>query len=217
MRTPNAGTARQVLQNPIRAESSPPWWNDHRPSDCPSPYCCFSSTIMLAAFVMPYNVLSCFIGRYILDHYHLWHRTLPLGVERSGGKDGELIAAAIAGAFSASFIITLYNIASWSVRYGYRHPGVSTACMCLPTGPIKWCFWAILILWSPLPLFGALMHLRFDYVDPVSMLGIYGFGAMIIFPGAVVLIIFLFYLVDKLEDADSVDTEARCCYNLLRS
>ncbi|KAH8813806.1 hypothetical protein DL96DRAFT_1821046 [Flagelloscypha sp. PMI_526] len=178
MATPTVGTIQQHL-DPIlvpppsrfsRAMKLAYWWGV---------YCTSVAGIML-----PYNTLSCFLGRYLLDHFHLWDRTLPPGTDRSRGKDGELISAAI-----AAFIGTLLSLAGglFSVVVSERFfvdPGTSSRNAEVAWFGVFYVPCCLLAAVGSMAASGGFMHARFHYVHPDTLLGVYAFGSLITFPSS---------------------------------
>ncbi|KAH8829783.1 hypothetical protein DL96DRAFT_1590395 [Flagelloscypha sp. PMI_526] len=125
-----------------------------------------------------YNIAACALGRFFLDHFRLWDRVIPSGVSEID-KYAELIAALLSSWLStplaAGLIYVLYfPVEDWLRR---RRPTFR-----IPDGFRPLFSIVLLIEWSLLPVSGAILHPRFHYVDPVSLLGAYFFGSLLLIP-----------------------------------
>ncbi|KAH8796837.1 hypothetical protein DL96DRAFT_1643326 [Flagelloscypha sp. PMI_526] len=169
MPTPKAGTVRQPDVEVLSSPSKKEWFKD------------LPLTIWLAllsAVSCVYCIISCALGRFFLDHFHLWpsRYTVPSDAP-SLDKHAELIAALVAGCLTgpATFgaIILFYLFGDILIP---RHmPSVLGR---LPLLGI--CFFVILVL---LAILGAMFHMRFRYLTVVTILATYGFGSLFLLSG----------------------------------
>ncbi|KAH8829786.1 hypothetical protein DL96DRAFT_1590413 [Flagelloscypha sp. PMI_526] len=132
----------------------------------------------ITATITGYNIGACALGRFFLDHFRLWDRIIPTGVSEID-KHAELIAALLAGCLSAPLAIGIvfvlyFYVEDWLER---RHSKFE-----IPDGFPPIIFIVLLTEWSLLPTAGAMLHPRFQYVDPVSLLGVYFFGSLLLIP-----------------------------------
>ncbi|KAH8795129.1 hypothetical protein DL96DRAFT_1690426, partial [Flagelloscypha sp. PMI_526] len=114
----------------------------------------------------------------MLDHFRLWDRVIPPDVPKIE-RHAELIAALLAGWLSSPVAIGLllilrFGVDSWLRRAELKFrflDHISTVVVVV-----------LLSEWSLLLVAGAMLHPRFHYVDPISLLGIYCFGSLLLVP-----------------------------------
>ncbi|KAH8796849.1 hypothetical protein DL96DRAFT_1643354 [Flagelloscypha sp. PMI_526] len=138
-----------------------------------------------------HNVACCALGRFMLDHFHLWNSRWIIPPDApSIEKHAELIPAFVAGCLAGpatyggavaadSFIIALRK----------RHVQIR-----IPRGDGG--VWAIylLSLWILMAVIGAILHPRFRYVNVGSILGVFGFGNLFLFFPTLGLVL---YMIEK--------------------
>ncbi|KAH8813652.1 hypothetical protein DL96DRAFT_500483 [Flagelloscypha sp. PMI_526] len=125
-----------------------------------------------------YNIGAGALGRFMLDHFRLWNRVIPLDTPKLD-RHAELIAALLASWLSSPVAIGLLLILHFGVDRWLRRielkfrflDHISTVVVVV-----------LLSEWSLLLVAGAMLHPRFQYVDPVSLLGIYCFGSLLLIP-----------------------------------
>ncbi|KAH8813684.1 hypothetical protein DL96DRAFT_1625114 [Flagelloscypha sp. PMI_526] len=134
-------------------------------------------TLAITTAICTYNVSACALGRFFLDHFHLWNRTMPPDVPNIE-KHAEPIVALLAGALSPplTFLIfsILFLIDDIILVRGYKFRILDVY------GMLVWIF--IVALFSLLPAMAALIHLKFLHVTPLTTLAVFGFGSLVIFP-----------------------------------
>ncbi|KAH8813655.1 hypothetical protein DL96DRAFT_1715971 [Flagelloscypha sp. PMI_526] len=125
-----------------------------------------------------YNIGAYALGRFFLDHFHLWNRVIPSDASKFD-KHGELIAAFLAGWLSTPAALGLLNILAhgvdeWLERRKIRFRFLDHLSAIVVA--------VLLTEWSILLATGAMLHPRFRYVDPVSLFGVYWFGSLLLMP-----------------------------------
>ncbi|KAH8795133.1 hypothetical protein DL96DRAFT_1723785 [Flagelloscypha sp. PMI_526] len=124
-----------------------------------------------------YHVGACALGRFFLDHFNLWERKIPSNASPLN-KHAELLAALLASCLSTPVAVgLLYALLAVDNVIDRRRTkflflnNVSDAV-----------FYVILTEWSLLPVSGLILHPRLEYVNPVSILGVYWFGSLVLLP-----------------------------------
>ncbi|KAH8796841.1 hypothetical protein DL96DRAFT_1689011 [Flagelloscypha sp. PMI_526] len=169
MPTPHPGTVRQLdvetIYPPPRQES-------------PSNLKLIVQLIEISISSCVHTITCCALGRFLLDHFHLWHArwTVPPDAP-SIEKHAELIAAFLAGCLAGP---GTYGVAivvdAIDTEIRRRRP-----LMRLPeTALVLWGIY-FFALWTLLVITGAILHTRFRYLTVGSILGVYGFGSLILF------------------------------------
>ncbi|KAH8795132.1 hypothetical protein DL96DRAFT_1300887 [Flagelloscypha sp. PMI_526] len=180
MGTPKAGTIQHPALSPIYSprSTSSQLWRD---------WIKFISWLfgITLAFTV-YNIGACALGRFLLDHFHLWDRNIPSDASELN-KHAELLAALLASWLSTLaaigvIIILVRYIDRWIRRIQRQYIGRRRRKF--QFGDHYWTIVVVVLLseWSLLPIAGAMLHPRFHYVDPVSLLGVYGFGNLALLP-----------------------------------
>ncbi|KAH8834696.1 hypothetical protein DL96DRAFT_1701725 [Flagelloscypha sp. PMI_526] len=135
------------------------------------------------AGVCAYNISTCALGRFFLDHFHLWTRTMSPDAP-TVEKHAELIVALLAGCVSVPLTILTFAIVDdldrelWIQGWRFQIMNIHNI--------IIWIFVVVLI--SVLPTIAAMIHLKFHHVTPVSTLAVFGFGSLITLPLSIALI-----------------------------
>ncbi|KAH8796823.1 hypothetical protein DL96DRAFT_1643301 [Flagelloscypha sp. PMI_526] len=157
----------------------------YRPPKRQCPY-----DLQLPLILLEINVASCIhtitccaLGRFMLDHFHLWRSTWIIPSDAPGiEKHAELIAALLAGSLAGPGLYGGGHVAdamiSAELDKRFRDLRRRTR---IPIGNIP--LWGVyfLILWALLAITGAVLHPRFHYLTAGSILGVYGFGALFLF------------------------------------
>ncbi|KAH8825501.1 hypothetical protein DL96DRAFT_1817045 [Flagelloscypha sp. PMI_526] len=138
-----------------------------------------------------HSVACCALGRFMLDHFHLWSsRWIIPPNEPSIEKHAELIAAFMAGCLAGP---ATYGAAavSHTIIPDLRRRNVYVRIRTDDLGS-----WAVylLVLWVSMAITGAMLHPRFRYLTVGSILGVYGFGALLLFLPSLGLV---FYMVER--------------------
>ncbi|KAH8813698.1 hypothetical protein DL96DRAFT_1625165 [Flagelloscypha sp. PMI_526] len=133
--------------------------------------------IFIIAFFGGYNTAACALGRFMLDHFHLWNRTIPTDLAGID-KHAELIAAFVSGCLATLVALGILFPLGWidgqlkkrEVKYRFLHHNYTVV-------------WAgIFASLGGLTVTGEIFHPRFQHISIVSMLGVYGFGNLLILP-----------------------------------
>ncbi|KAH8824910.1 hypothetical protein DL96DRAFT_1682129 [Flagelloscypha sp. PMI_526] len=129
----------------------------------------------LDAILCAYNIVACVLGRFFLDHFHLWKQSIPPDA-RSIDKYGELIAAFLAGCLSLPATLGLVymclRIDDMLDAQGKRFQILGHDI--LPFALI------LFMIFSMVPIAGAIVHPGLHYVKADSMLAVYWFGSLLI-------------------------------------
>ncbi|KAH8813674.1 hypothetical protein DL96DRAFT_501016 [Flagelloscypha sp. PMI_526] len=147
-------------------------------------------TILCAA----YNIGACALGRFFLDHFHLWDRRIPSEAS-SLDKHAELLAALLASCLSTPIAIGLLVVFSKAddiydrreMRFKFLNSLSSIV------------VFIVLTEWAFLPVSGVILHPRYQYVNPISILGVFWFGNIPLLPLSISLAWFVYLIVDKAE------------------
>ncbi|KAH8804092.1 hypothetical protein DL96DRAFT_1686755 [Flagelloscypha sp. PMI_526] len=121
-----------------------------------------------------YNIGACALGRFSLDHFHLWNRRIPSNAS-SLDKHTELYAALLATCLSApvslGLIYAIFNTEAIISRRYWRFTIV--------TSLFQLAGLIVLVEWNLIPISAAIIHPKYQYVNSVSILGckeiIYGY------------------------------------------
>ncbi|KAH8813707.1 hypothetical protein DL96DRAFT_1820965 [Flagelloscypha sp. PMI_526] len=164
MPTPKAGTLQQVdLETP------------HQENRLPSMSPLIVGIIVSTAVFCGYNIAACALGRFMLDNYHIWAWTIP-STASSIEKHAELIVAFVGSWLSTpatmGALVVYAKIDDVLVRRGSPSRVNDYA--------LFWLY--VLVTWTMLVVLGAAFHPRFVHVTAGSMLGVYGFGNLILLP-----------------------------------
>ncbi|KAH8813704.1 hypothetical protein DL96DRAFT_1716011 [Flagelloscypha sp. PMI_526] len=172
MPTPSAGTSKQPdIETPYRPYKRPyrGWVHEYL---VPILWVSFYTTVSSG-----YNVGACALGRFMLDHLHLWEWSIPLDTP-SINKHAELIAACVAGCLASLATIGVVLILFWLDRH-LKKRGVKFQF----GDSVYTMIWAhVIINWVLVVLAGLMFHPRFQDVNALSMLAIYGFGNLLLLP-----------------------------------
>ncbi|KAH8813702.1 hypothetical protein DL96DRAFT_1820962 [Flagelloscypha sp. PMI_526] len=126
-----------------------------------------------------YNVAAGALGRFMLDHFHLWNQTIPsntAGID----KHGELIAALVAGCLAPPMTVWIMvililvddQLRKRDVKFQFGDDAGFRA--------VVWI--SVFANWVGIIMTGAMFHPRFQHVKVASMLAIYGFGNLLLLP-----------------------------------
>ncbi|KAH8834698.1 hypothetical protein DL96DRAFT_1701727 [Flagelloscypha sp. PMI_526] len=175
MVTPREGTVQhQDLEALPPYSKSGIWFHYGKPT---------ASILAWIAGVCAYNVSTCALGRFFLDHFHLWTRIIPSDAPTLD-KHAELIVALLAGCLSIPLTILTYVIVDdldrmlWVQGYRFQFTNIDNI--------IVWIL--VVALLTLFPATAALIHLKFHHVTPVSTLAVFGFGSLITLPSSLALI-----------------------------
>ncbi|KAH8795131.1 hypothetical protein DL96DRAFT_1723782 [Flagelloscypha sp. PMI_526] len=137
-----------------------------------------------------YNIGACALGRFFLDHFHLWNRIIPADAS-SLDKRAEYFAGLIASCLSIPvatvLIAALFVMEDVLDRRGKRfRPLASLSNIVILITFTEWCL---------LPVSGAIIHTRFYYVNPISLMGVYWFGSLVLLPVSIPVAFLIFWLL----------------------
>ncbi|KAH8810476.1 hypothetical protein DL96DRAFT_1627295 [Flagelloscypha sp. PMI_526] len=129
----------------------------------------------------------------MLDHFHLWKSNWIIPSDApSIEKHAELIAAFMAGSLAGPALYGGGHVAIAMIpnvlEGWFRKLRNRTR---IPISDLPLWTWYFFVLWSLLAIIGALLHLRFRYLTVGSVLGVYGFGALILFLPSLALALFM--------------------------
>ncbi|KAH8813695.1 hypothetical protein DL96DRAFT_1625161 [Flagelloscypha sp. PMI_526] len=170
MPTPKAGTIRQQDLEILPRRSKNDWRSQY-----------LVPTLWLTLFTgafCGYNVAACALGRFLLDHFHLWKRTIPSDTP-SIEKHAELIAAFVAGFLATPTAFGFFSALTWvdkelmrrKVKYQFLLQSYAS-------------FWAEVFMVDlvAVTVTGAIFHSRFRQMGAVSILAVFGFGSLLLVP-----------------------------------
>ncbi|KAH8824036.1 hypothetical protein DL96DRAFT_1818735 [Flagelloscypha sp. PMI_526] len=131
----------------------------------------------ITAAVVTYNIGACALGRFFLDHFHLWNRRIPSSAS-SLDKHAELLGVLLAGCLSTpltlELILAIFKVEDISRRRGGTVEIIDSSDKAVAL--------LIFVDWTLIPISGAIIHPRYQYVNPVSLLGVYWFGNVVLLP-----------------------------------
>ncbi|KAH8813668.1 hypothetical protein DL96DRAFT_1715983 [Flagelloscypha sp. PMI_526] len=149
----------------------------------------------ITIFSAAYNIGACALGRFFLDQFHLWDRRIPSEAS-SLDKHAELYAALLAGCVSTPVAIGLLimffmidDILDRRFNMNFQFLSSLSRIVAL----------IVAIEWTFLPICAAIIHPRYKYVNPISILGVYWFGSLFLLPLSIPLAWFVYQILD---DAD---------------
>ncbi|KAH8813670.1 hypothetical protein DL96DRAFT_1625075, partial [Flagelloscypha sp. PMI_526] len=146
----------------------------------------------VTAAIAAYNIGACALGRFFLDHFHIWDRQIPTDASHIN-KYAELFAALLASclstpvAFGLIFMLFIYVdefLDRLEIKFQFLDDATVSTMIII----------TFLTEWSLIPVAAAIFHPRFHSVNPVSLLGVYGFGTLVLLPLSILLASFGFVL-----------------------
>ncbi|KAH8824038.1 hypothetical protein DL96DRAFT_1713394 [Flagelloscypha sp. PMI_526] len=144
---------------------------------------------LVAVVIAAYNVGVCALGRFFLDHFHLWNRGIPSSAS-SRDKHAELFAVLLAGCLSFPIFLAL-TLASLKFEVVLERRGRRVEIL----DTRKAVALQVFINWIFVPVSGAIIHPRYQYTNPISILGVYWFGNLVLLPLSVPLAWFGYWLL----------------------
>ncbi|KAH8813705.1 hypothetical protein DL96DRAFT_1716012 [Flagelloscypha sp. PMI_526] len=138
-----------------------------------------------------YNIAACALGRFLLDHFHLWKWTIPSDAP-SIERHAELIAAFLATFLATPTMVVVFLFLIWAdhrledrdVNYQFQDHSYSLV------GAYVFANWAMMIVT------GAMFRPRFHHISVASILGVYGFGNLLLLPACGIFMIISFVSYD---------------------
>ncbi|KAH8824037.1 hypothetical protein DL96DRAFT_1818736 [Flagelloscypha sp. PMI_526] len=131
----------------------------------------------VTAAIAAYNIGVCALGRFFLDHFHLWNRRISSSAS-SLDKHAELLAVLLAGCLSTpvtlGLALAIFEVEDMLERKGRRIEILDSM--------VKAVVVLFFVNWILVPISGAILHPRYQYVTPVSLLGVYWFGNLVLLP-----------------------------------
>ncbi|KAH8824911.1 hypothetical protein DL96DRAFT_1611256 [Flagelloscypha sp. PMI_526] len=131
-----------------------------------------------------YNTVACALGRFFLDHFHLWNRTIPPDA-RSLDKHGELVAAFLASCLSLIATVAILYLCTF-LDDVLRVRGKNFEILTHNPSILGIIIFSVVTM---VPVAGAIIHPGLHYVNPVSMLAVYGFGSVLLIPSLALLFV----------------------------
>ncbi|KAH8795137.1 hypothetical protein DL96DRAFT_1567776 [Flagelloscypha sp. PMI_526] len=192
MPTPKQGTVQQRDLETLLPQYPRYISVKHFYEDWIGPFCI---VLAITAFSAAFNIGACALGRFFLDHFHLWDRRIPSEAS-SLDKHAELFAAVLASCLSTLVAIGLFVIfikaddifKRWKMNFRFLNFPSSLLVL------------LVLIEWAFLPVSGAIIHPKYQYVNPVSMLGVYWFGHLPLLPLSIPLVWFVYQVLNVDDD-----------------
>ncbi|KAH8824039.1 hypothetical protein DL96DRAFT_1616159 [Flagelloscypha sp. PMI_526] len=174
MPTPRAGTIQHSELEPLYPSYKPQSRVKQLVKEWLIPLAWVLAITLAAA---AYNIGACALGRIFLDHFHLWDRRIPSNAS-SLDKYAELYAPLLASCLSApvslGLMYAIFNVEDMiSRRYGR---------FTIVTSLFQLAVLVILVEWTLIPISAAIIHPRYQYVNPASILGVYWFGNLVLLP-----------------------------------
>ncbi|KAH8813665.1 hypothetical protein DL96DRAFT_1625068 [Flagelloscypha sp. PMI_526] len=131
-----------------------------------------------------YNIGACALGRFFLDHFHIWDRTMPPYASEID-RHAELIAALVASWLSTpgalGLLVILFTVDDWlriEMKAKFQFIDYFSTIVVV----------TLLTEWSFLLVAGAMLRPRFHYINLVALQGVYWFGSLILLPVSIPII-----------------------------
>ncbi|KAH8817752.1 hypothetical protein DL96DRAFT_1623242, partial [Flagelloscypha sp. PMI_526] len=163
MPTPYPGTIRQPDLENLYVYPKQAWCNVKLT-------CQFTAITLL---ISGYNVAACALGRFFLDHFHLWRWSVPAGVT-GFDKHAELVTAFVSSVIATPATIGVF----WVVILILHEIEKRGVIFQFSDRSLLWIY--IVVTWVLLALMGTAFHPRFQHITTVSMLAVYGFGNLLL-------------------------------------
>ncbi|KAH8796836.1 hypothetical protein DL96DRAFT_1009556 [Flagelloscypha sp. PMI_526] len=154
--------------------------------------------VEISAGSCAHTVTCCALGRFMLDHFHLWHSRWIIPPNAPNiEKHAELIAAFMAGCLTGPAIYGAVVGASFFFsELRSRFPRLRARLRFRIPYPFSdspiWILY-FFVLWTLLAVTGAILHPRFQYLTVGSVLAVYGFGSLLLFPPSFSLTLYIIY------------------------